>query len=117
MILSQPDFEHAKHLGRKQKIELAIKQRMADGEEPIKALKSVSKPFNIDTSSLHLLGKEKILKKKLKLETVSLNNTPYNALNEEVDSGTKFGFMTRIESELLINMYHQQNSRTAPSEH
>ena len=90
---------------------------MADGEEPIKALKSVSKPFNIDTSSLHLLGKEKILKKNLKLETVSLNNTPYNALNEEVDSGTKFGFMPRIESEFLINMHHQQNSRTIPSEH
>jgi len=39
MILSQPDFEHARHLERKQKIELAIQQKMADGEEPIKALK------------------------------------------------------------------------------
>ena len=117
MILSQPDFEHAKHLGRKQKIELAIQQRMADGEEPIKALKSASKPFNIDKSSLHLLGREKILQKFLKLETVSLNDTPYNSLNEEVDSGTKFGFMPRVESEFLINMRHQKNSRTAPSEH
>ena len=52
----------------------------------------------------------------MQLETVSLNNTPYNTLNEEVDSGTKFGFMPRIESEFLINMRHQQNSRTAPSE-
>ena len=63
MILSQPDFEHAKHLGRKQKIELAIQQRMTDGEEPIKALKSTSKEFNIETSSLHLLGREKIIQK------------------------------------------------------
>ena len=117
MILSQPDFEHAKHLERKQKIELAIQQRMADAEEPIKALNSASKPFNVDKSSLHLLGREKILQKFLKLETVSLNDTPYNSLNEEVDSGTKFGFMPRVDSEFLINMHHQQNSRTAPSEH
>jgi hypothetical protein len=117
MILSQPDFEHAKHLGRKQKIESAIQQRMTDGEEPIKALKSASKAFNIDTSSLHLLRREKILQKFLKLETVSLNDTPYNALNEEVDSGTKFGFMPRVESEFLINMRHQKNSRTVPSGH
>jgi hypothetical protein len=115
MILSQPDFEHAKHLERKQKIELAIQQRMADGEEPIKALNSASKPFNVDKSSLHLLGREKILQKFLKLETVSLNDTPYNLLNEEVDSGTKFGFMPRVDSEFLINMHHQQNSSTASS--
>ena len=102
-------------MGRKQKIEFAIQQRMADGEEPIKALKSASKAFNIDISSLHLLGREKILQKFLKLETVALNDTPYNSLNEEVDSGTKFGFMPRVESEFLINMRHQKNSRTAPS--
>jgi hypothetical protein len=68
MILSQPDFEHAKHLGRKQKIELAIQQRMADGEEPIKALKSASKAFNVDTSSLHLLERGRILQKFLNLK-------------------------------------------------
>ncbi len=117
MILSQPDFEHAKHLGRKQKIELAIQQRMADGEEPIKALKSASKAFNVDTSSLHLLERGRILQKFLNLETASLDDTPYNALNEEVDSGTKFGFMPRVDSEFLINMHHLQNPRTPAPEH
>ena len=73
--------------------------------------------FALTRSEERRVGKEKILKKNLKLETVSLNDTPYNALNEEVDSGTKFGFMPRVDSEFLINMRHQKNSRTAPSEH
>ena len=116
MILSQPDFDHAKHLQRKQKIELAIQQRMADGEEPIKALKNTSKPFNIDKSSLHLLGKEKISQQNFELEVVSLNDTPYNFLNEEIDSSTKFGFMPRVDSDFLINMHHQNNSKITSSE-
>ena len=115
MILSQPDFEHARHLERKQKIELAIQQKIADGEEPIKALKKTSEQFNIDKSSLQLLGRGKILQRFFELEAIPLNDTPYNFLNEEVDSGTKFGFMPRVDSEFLINMRHQKNSRTTPS--
>jgi len=116
MILSQPDFDHAKHLKRKQKIEVAIQQQMADGEEPIKALKNTSKTFNIDKSSLHLLGKEKISQQNFELELVSLNDTPYNFLNEEIDSSTKFGFMPRVDSDFLINMHHQNNSKITSSE-
>ena len=116
MILSQPDFEHARHLERKQKIELAIQQKIADGEEPIKALKNTSEQFNIDESSLQLLGRGKILQRFFELEAIPLNDTPYNFLYEEVDSGTQFGLMPRVDSEFLINMRHQKNSRTAPSE-
>ena len=110
MILSQPDFEHAKHLERKQKIELEIQQRMADGEEPIKALKNTSKQFNIDQSSLHLLSRNKTLQNFLGLKTISFDETPYNFLGEEVDSGTKFGLMSLIDSEFLINMRYKNNS-------
>jgi hypothetical protein len=113
MILSQPDFDHAKHLERKQKIELEIQQRMADGEEPIKALKKTSEQFNIDQSSLHLLSRNKILQVFFGLESISLDKTPYSLLSEEVDSGTTFGIMPRIDSEFLINMRHQKNSRSA----
>ena len=115
MILSQPDFEHARHLERKQKIELAIQQKIADGEEPIKALKNTSEQFNIDESSLQLLGRGKILQRFFELEAIPPNDTPYNFLNEEVDSGTQFGLMPLVDSEFLINMRHQKNSRTAPS--
>ena len=113
MILSQPDFEHAKHLERKQKIELEIQERMADGEEPIKALKNTSKQYNIDESSLELLGRNKVLQNFLDLETISLDETPYNLLCEEVDSDTKYGLMPLIDSEFLINMRHQKKSRTS----
>ena len=116
MILSQPDFEHARHLERKQKIELAIQQKMADGEEPINALKNMGEQFNIDKSSLQLLGRDKILQRFFELEAIPLNDTPYNFLYEEVDSGTQFGLMPRVDSEFLINMRHQKNSRTAPPE-
>jgi len=110
MILSQPDFEHAKHLERKQKIELEIQQRMADGEEPIKALKNTSKQFNIDQSSLHLLSRNKTLQNFLRLKTISFDETPYSFLGEEVDSGTKFGLMSLIDSEFLINMRYKNGS-------
>ncbi len=113
MILSQPDFEHAKHLERKQKIELEIQERMADGEEPIKALKNTSKQFDIDESSLELLSRNKVLQNFLGLETISLDETPYNLLCEEVDSGTKYGLMPLIDSEFLINMRHQKKSGTS----
>ena len=114
MILSQPDFEHAKHSKRKKTIELAIQQRIVDGEEPIKALRNISETFNIDSSSIQLLGKNKILQKFFEVEIVSLKENPYNFLNEEVDSGTKFGLMPLVDSELLINMYHQNNSGLHP---
>jgi hypothetical protein len=116
MILSQPDFGHARHMERKQKIELAIQQKIADGEEPIKALKNTSEQFNIDESSLQLLGRGKTLQRFFELEAIPPNDTPYNFLNEEVDSGTQFGLMPLVDSEFLINMRHQKNSRTAPSE-
>ena len=112
MILSQPDYEHARHLERKQKIELAIQQRMADGEEPIKALEKISALFNIDESSIHLLRRDKISQKSFALNSVSPNVNPYNSLSEEVRSDTKFGLMPRIDSEFIINMNHQKNSKT-----
>ena len=114
MVLSQPDYEHARHLERKQKIELAIQQRMADGEEPIKALEKTSALFNIDESSIHLLRRDKISQKNFVLNPVSLNANPYDSLSEEVESDTKFGLMPQIDSEFIINMHHQRDSRTTP---
>ena len=114
MILSQPDFGHARHMERKQKIELAIQQKIADGEEPIKALKNTSEQFNIDKSSLQLLGRGKILQGFFELEAIPLNDTPYNFLYEEVDSGTQFGLMPRVDSEFLINMRHQKTPAQLP---
>ena len=114
MVLSQPDYEHARHLERKQKIELAIQQRMADGEEPIKALEKTSELFDIDESSMHLLRRDKISQKNFALNPVLLNANPYDSLNEEVESDTKFGLMPQIDSEFIINMHHQRNSRTIP---
>ena len=114
MILSKPDYVHARHLERKQKIELAIQQKMSDGEEPIKALEKISALFNIDESSLHLLRRDKILQKIFELESVPLNTNPYHPLDKEITSGTKFGLMPQIDSEFIINMHHQRNSRTTP---
>ena len=108
MILSQPDYSHARHLKRKQKIEVEIQQKMTDGEEPIKALEKTSSLFSIDESSLHLLRKSKISQKFFELEPIALNANPYDLLDTEVDSGTKFGLMSKIDSEFLINMRHQK---------
>ena len=98
-------------MDRKQKIELAIQQKIGDGEEPIKALEEMGRQFNINESSLHLLRRDNILQKFFELEPVPLNTNPYDVLNEEITSGTKFGIMSRIDSEFIINMHHKNNSQ------
>lgn len=108
MVLSQPDYKHAKHFDRKQKIELEIQKRMADGEEPFKALEKISKLFKINESSLHLLKKDKILQKFFQLEPIPLNSNPYEILNKEVASGTKFGLMPMIDAEFINNMHYKK---------
>lgn len=108
MVLSQPDHEHARHLERKQKIELEIQERMANGEEPIKALGKVSKLFNIDESSLHLLRRDKISQKIFELEAIPINANPYELLSKEVNSNTKFGIIPKIDLEFINNMKHQK---------
>ena len=112
MILSKPDYEHAKHIERKQKIELAIQQRIGDGDEPIKALESTSELFSIDESSFNILKRGLILQKHFELESIPLNANPYELLNKEIASGTKFGLMPLIDSEFISNMYHQKKSST-----
>ena len=114
MVLSQPDYVHARHLERKQKIELAMQQKMTDGEEPIKALEETSKLFNFDESSLNLLKRDNILQKFFELESVPLNANPYDLLNKEITSDTKFGLMPQIDAEFIINMRHQNNSGVTP---
>ena len=116
MILSKPDYQHARHLERKQKIEQTIQQKMADGEEPIKALEKTSNLFDIDGSSLHLLKKGKLLQRYFELKSVPLNTNPYELLNKEVDSATKFGIMPLIDSEFLTNMNHQKKSKNTLAE-
>lgn len=108
MILSQPDFEHARHLERKQKIELAIQDKMADGEEPIKALAETSEIFKLDESSLHLLRRGKISQKMFELESTSLSINPYDSLSEEIPGDPELGLMPRIDAEFLINMRHHK---------
>jgi len=108
MVLSQPDYEHATHRERKQKIELAIQSKMADGEEPYKVLEETSKAYDIDESSLHLLRRSKIAPKFFELESVPLSANPYNPLNENMRDNPKFGPMSRIDAEFLINMHHQK---------
>ncbi len=109
MILSQPDYEHARHLKRKQEIELVIQQRMADGEEPIKALMEASETFKFDESSLHLLRRDKISQKFFRLEPVSPNAKPYDQLNEETQADARFGLMPLLDVEFMVNMQHQKN--------
>jgi len=110
MILSQPDYEHARHLKRKQEIELAIQQRMADGEEPIKALAEASETFELDESSLHLLRRDKVPQKFLELESVPSNSKPYDLLDEEIQGDSRFGLMPLIDVEFITNMQYQKNA-------
>ena len=47
MILSQPDFPHTGHRQRNREIEDEIKDLMADGVEPLKALEQTAGKFDL----------------------------------------------------------------------
>ena len=110
MILSQPDYAHERHLERKKKIEQEIQQRMADGEEPIKALEGSAGTFNLDASSLHLLRRDPVLPELLALESVPLNENPFSQMNEEMREDPRLGPMPLVDAEYLANLNHRKNS-------
>jgi len=109
MVLSQPDYEHATHKERKQKIELAIQSKIADGEEPFKALEETSKTLDIEESSLHLLKRDQITQKFFELETTPLNVNPYHTLKENMQNNSKFGLIPKIDAEFITNMHYKKN--------
>ncbi len=98
MILSQPDFSHAALMGRNRKIEDEIKELMADGVEPIKALETIASTFHLHPTTLAMLRRDPVKTDDLTLLSNIQKVDTFSKLYEEVadsSNGEKISFIDR----------------------
>ena len=87
MILSQPDFPHAAHMKRNREIEDQIKDLMADGIEPLKALEKTAGTFDLKETTLALLRRDNAKTGYLELKSEIQRQDTYDGLyKDSVDS-------------------------------
>ncbi|GJL78562.1 MAG: hypothetical protein NPINA01_15510 [Nitrospinaceae bacterium] len=103
MILSQPDFPHAAHMPRNREIEDAIKNLMADGIEPLKALEQTAGTFDLKDTTLALLRRDSVKTGYLELKSGVQREATYDGLKVEVPEGSHHGKLTVIDASYLAN--------------
>ncbi len=77
MILSKPDYPHQVLQPRISKIEKFIKEAIESGISPLEALESAANSFKFDEGTLPLLRRDPLLPELAQLESLSLNQNPY----------------------------------------
>ena len=85
MILSQPDFPHAAHMQRNREIEEEIKDLMADGIEPLKALEQTAGKFDLQYTTLALLSRDTVKTEYLDLKSELQRQETYAGLYKDSD--------------------------------
>jgi hypothetical protein len=99
MILSQPDFPHAVRMPRNREIEDAIKNLMADGSEPLKALETIASTFHLHPTTLNMLRRDPVKTDDLNLNAMIQKTDTYSGLYEEVSDNSKGGTISFIDRE------------------
>jgi hypothetical protein len=105
MILSKPDFAHARLMERVQQVEDFVKERMADGEAPLAALEQAGKQYDLDPATLSLLRRDPISPDLAALETFSLKESPYEPLFQTVpdSDSSPFAGLSLVDAEYEEN--------------
>ena len=103
MIFSQADFPHARHMERKESIEEAIKEAMAEGEEPLRVLENLGPELELDEATLKLLRRDPIETRLLELTSQSENGKQYEGLYKKKIETPKYGNVVFIDAEYLTN--------------
>jgi hypothetical protein len=98
MILSQPDFPHARHRHRNREIEEEIKDLMADGIEPLKALEQTAGEFDLNTTTLALLRRDTVKTEYLDLQSELQRQETYAGLFAEIGGDSQHGKVTVIDA-------------------
>ena len=103
MIFSQADFPHARHMERKASIEEAIKEAMAEGEEPLRVLENLGPELELDEATLKLLRRDPIETRLLELSSQPENGKQYEGLYQKKIEIPKYGNVVFIDAEYLAN--------------
>ena len=99
MILSQPDFPHTAHMQRNREIEDEIKNLMADGIEPIKALETISSTFQLHDTTVAMLRRDPVKTEDLTLHSNIQKTDTFRGLYEEISGSSADGKISFIDAE------------------
>ncbi len=103
MIFSQADFPHARHMERKESIEEAIKEGMAEGKEPLNALDNLGPKLELDEATLKLLRRDPVETRLLELTSQTENGKQYEDLYQKKLEIPKYGNVAIIDADYLAN--------------
>jgi len=112
MTFSQADFPHKQHIQRKEAIEEAIKQRMAEGEEPLAALENLQPNLKPDTATLKLLRRDPVETMFLELTSHPETGKQYESLYQKKLKTTEHGIISIIDSDYLANYEYFSNQKS-----
>ena len=111
MIFSQADFPHARHMKRKESIEEAIKEGMAEGKEPLSALENSGSELELDEATLKLLRRDQVETRLLELTSQPENGKQYEGLYQNKIEILKYGNVVFIDAEYLKKSRKYDNLR------
>ena len=103
MILSQPDYPHARLMERIRRIEEEIKESLGDGTVPLEALEKAGARHAFDPATLPLLRRDAIDPKWVDLVSQPLVDQGYAHLNELLPEGAPYAGLPVIDAEYEMN--------------
>jgi len=101
MIMSKPDYPHARLMGRNQKIEKEIQKLMTEGDTPETALEKIAQPFGLDEYTLACLRHDPMNAKLMELKHA--DEDPYAHLYCDMPGNPSIGKISVIDAEYAMN--------------
>ena len=112
MILSEPDFTHARLMEPVRKMEDSVKEMMAEGETPLSALEQAAKKHSLDPATLPLLRRDPVSPDIAALETFSMKESPFEPLFQKIPASdnSPFAGLSLVDAEYEKNfrLTHRQ---------
>ena len=101
MVFSQADYPHARHQERKDLIETEIKDILAEGIEPLAALKKLTAPLKLDDSTIKLLNRDSVETRYLELKSTTETGNQFDRIYKKYIENSLHGKLSVIDAEYL----------------
>jgi hypothetical protein len=103
MLLSRPDFPHARLMERNRQIEAAVREQLGEGDAPLMALERLAERFGIEASTLALFARQPIEERFKSPVRLSPGEDPFAHLHKEMPEDYAYGRIPLIEAEYERN--------------
>jgi hypothetical protein len=112
MIMSRPDYPHARLLERNREIEKKVFERVSEGDDPAEALEKVAGDCGIDDTTLALLRREPFDPAWLELKSLPPDADPYDRLSRDMPGNPAIGKISVIDAEYAMNYkFYREHAR------